>query len=430
MDLLLYSLLLIEGADIAILPSSFKALEKQLGFTPTILAAIMTAQLLTQACCRPLWGSVADSGVIARKTMLAFCCCGWGVVTIALGFSMSWTMMLPLRVMNGVFLAVVHPTLQSIVADTVPSEERGKAFAKISIIEGAGGSITGFICTVLAMEIFWGCYGWSLVCVSIGLVSVAQGLFLHWFMREPLRSDGFQVSCGPGLSDAWSKLAVYMRLPSFQVVLVQGIFGATPFRVLAFKNMWLQSIGFSPATVASMIFVSELGHFPGICFGGWLGDKLAAWDKFKGRPYVAMMSLAGGAFLAWSLFTWIPTNNAVLVTLCLFWLSFQVCWCQVGCNRPVFAEIVASEHRASIMGWEIGLESVCSSIFGVPIVGYLSEHIFGYRPGTSDTANGLALGHAMLWMTVIPWLTAMFLYSTLPDALARDQRKESQPLLV
>jgi len=426
MDFLLFSLLLIEGADVAILPASFRALEQQLGFTPKILAAIITAQMLTQAVCRPLWGSVADSSLVQRKTVLAVCACGWGVITIALGLSTSWQVMLPLRVMNGVFLSVVHPTLQSIIADTTPPEERGRAFASVSIFEGVGAGVTTYVCTVIAMNVYWGLYGWSLLCIFIGCASVAQGMLVYMCMSEPPRPHEFQGSQRPGISDAFSKLKIYIRAPSFQVVLGQGCFGAIPFSALAFKNMWLQSIGFSPTTVATMMMIGDLGVFPGTLFGGWLGDKLAVWHEFKGRPLAAMTSLGGGAIIVFLLLTVVPKSSAALVTFFLFMLGFQICWCQPACNRPVFAEIVASEHRASIMGWELGLESFCASLLGAPLVGFLAENVFGYIPPKgADTlvieGNSNALANAMLWIVVIPWLLAVGLYSTLPNALARDK---------
>merc|ERR1712224_133233 len=77
-------------------------------------------------------------------------------------------------------------------------------------------------------------------------------------------------------------------------------------------------------------------------------------------------------------------------------------------------------------GWEIGLESICASFFGAPVVGYLAEVAFAYDPKAPGPSNAAALATAMLWMTTIPWAIAVAIYTALPWYLKTDSMKRLQ----
>ena len=68
------------------------------------------------------------------------------------------------------------------------------------------------------------------------------------------------------------------------------------------------------------------------------------------------------------------------------------------------------------------LEGIFSALFGGPLVGWLSEAVFGYElPPLGVTVaemeeelrahNAEALGQALLFMTAVPWVICLALYT-------------------
>merc|ERR1711879_515103 len=83
-----------------------------------------------------------------------------------------------------------------------------------------------------------------------------------------------------------------------------------------------------------------------------------------------------------------------------------------GVKLPILTEIVSPSERATTMALLGSLEGSLGGILGPPSVGFLAEHVFHYHglhEGESQGAevreqNGHALGLAMLWCTLLPWL--------------------------
>jgi MFS family permease len=436
---LLYSLLAIEGADMAILPTSFKALEQDLGLTPSLLAATFTFQKLMEAIARPLWGCVVDSGKISRTSVLGLCCTGWGVTTILLGATRLLPTMLALRLITGLFLSAIHPLVQSILADNIAPERRGRAFGWAALIEMLGGLATGFLCTRLSLEMIAGISGWRWLYACIGIFSCAWGLLVLAVMPEPARPDGFMpasmaMNASSIVQNSFARLYYYVReTASFRVITLQGCFGSVPFGALAFQSMWLQSLGtFDNATAAYVGTIGALGHIPGHLLAGYIGDWLEHWKGLPARGYAGVVSLGSGAIYSYILFNMVSTSNPAQIAFVIFLMNACL-WCQPAVNRPVLIRTVHPEHRASVMGWSLGLEGLSYSMFGAPMVGFLVDNVFGYSPETPGPDNAAALAKAMTIMCGLPWLAAAFIYSFLPGCIEADMlrckdNKEWQPL--
>merc|ERR1719199_144152 len=75
--ILLLAACFIDGADVQLLPASFRALEADLGFAPVNLGQLAMVQALFCACLAPFWASVADMELYPKKFLLGVAVLCW-----------------------------------------------------------------------------------------------------------------------------------------------------------------------------------------------------------------------------------------------------------------------------------------------------------------------------------------------------------------
>ncbi|CAE8627164.1 unnamed protein product [Polarella glacialis] len=137
---------MLNGADIQLLPSSFRAMEQDLHLTTASLAILALCQGLSCAITGPFWGNLVDAGM-PRKTLLKVAVVLWGLCTISLGMVSHFYVMAFLRVLNGVALSALVPIVQSFVFDLSEPTSRGWLFGMLYF-----SSSIGQICTCLTVS--------------------------------------------------------------------------------------------------------------------------------------------------------------------------------------------------------------------------------------------------------------------------------------
>ncbi|CAK9155977.1 unnamed protein product [Ilex paraguariensis] len=103
--------------------------------------------------------------------------------------------------------------------------------------------------------------------------------------------------------------------------------------------------------------------------------------------------------------------------LVLFIMGLIISWNAAATNNPIFAEIVPERSRTSIYVLDRSFESILAS-FAPPIVGILSQHVYGYKPVTkgatdsqeieTDRENATALAKALYTAIGIPLAISSF----------------------
>jgi len=238
---------------------------------------------------------------------------------------------------------------------------------------------------------------------------------------------------GVGLFSEFQKFLNYMKMPTFLVLIAQGIFGTIPGSALSFLTMYFQYIGIG--SLAGMVAAFKiLGNGIGSVLGGYLGDWMAARSPLHGRTITAQLSVALSIPLAASVFMVVPADGAYwpLHTGLLFLLGL-VHWTSSGCNRPILVELVAPDCIGSVCAWQNCVEHMSGFILGPVGVALLSELCFDYVPAKRDSTdmpewersvNAAALGQALAVCTAIPWTACFFLYGlmhiTYPVEATRD----------
>ncbi|CAK9056319.1 unnamed protein product, partial [Durusdinium trenchii] len=101
-----------------------------------------------------------------------------------------------------------------------------------------------------------------------------------------------------------------------------------------------------------------------------------------------------------------------------------------GVDRPLWSELVPAYCRGKIIGWWRTIAETCGTIFGGPLVGYISVAILGYKPSQDlQQGNAESLGTAMLVCTMLPWAFCLCCYSAIHCTYPKDCRSEVSRLL-
>lgn len=230
-----------------------------------------------------------------------------------------------------------------------------------------------------------------------------------------------------------SDILSVMKIPTFSIIILQGIVGSVPYASLVFLTLYLQLAGMSDAHASILVALYLLGGGVGGMLGGYIGDAAAQSYPDHGRIAATQFSVLIGIPLATLLFKGLPLNGDDVyivglhgVVIVVF--SVLTAWPAPCCNNPVFAEIVPPKQRNLVYAFDRCFEGAIAA-FATPLVGILAERMFGFS-GTStvtgdrevDERNARALGQALLTFLTLPWLFCFFVYGGLHFTYPRDRK--------
>lgn len=422
----------LEGADMALLPAVFYALQTDLGLSLSDLATMTLIQGVTTSAVAPFWGILADRGIMKRKHIIVMGCVLQGLVTMLLSVIDSMVGMTMLRALNGALLASLRPVASGIIADVTSEQRRGKVYGVVQFCTNCGLMAGGLIGTPLSTKTVLGWQGWRVAFIGIGSLSVLVGIFAACTMTEPAReTSGAHVKDRGAMRQELRKLLSCFRMPTFCALIFQGWFGGIPWNAMGYATLFYQVGGLDDAKAAILSSMGQASGAFGGLLGGLIGDRLARCCPLHGRPLTAQISVLAGIPVAYLTFMMDPPAGEAaffyymgLVTF----LGLTATWCGVGVNLPILTEIVRPEGRSTILAWESALESTFACILGNAMVGFLAEKVFGYRLDNSDHARAdvesrRALGKALTLTCFTPWLICWVVYSLLHWSYPKDLKR-------
>ncbi|KAK8580325.1 hypothetical protein V6N12_070603 [Hibiscus sabdariffa] len=429
---------IMERADESLLPGVYKEVGAALHTDPTGLGSLTLFRSIVQSSCYPIAAYLAvrhnRAHVIALGAFL------WAAATFLVAFSSTFFQVAVSRALNGIGLAIVGPAIQSLVADSTDDSNRGMAFGWLQLTSNLGSVIGGFIAVLLAPITFIGIPGWRIAFHLVGLISILVGTLVYLFANDPHFSDSGAKSSNQ-ISDQslWSEVKsmvqeakTVIKIPSFQIIVAQGVTGSFPWSALSFAPMWLELIGFSHEKTAFLIALFVIATSVGGLFGGRMGDFLSTRLPNSGRIILAQISSVSAIPLAAILLLVLPDDPSTVVMhgLVLIIVGFCISWNAPAANNPIFAEIVPEKSRTSVYALDRSFESILSS-FAPPAVGILAQHVYGYKPirkGASeseeiatDRENASSLAKALYTAIGIPMALCCFIYSFLYFTYPRDR---------
>ncbi|XP_049936071.1 uncharacterized protein LOC116262245 isoform X2 [Nymphaea colorata] len=344
------------------------------------------------------------------------------------------------RALNGIGLAIVTPAIQSLVADLTDESNRGTAFGWLQLTGNLGSILGGFLSVLIASTTIMGIPGWRVSFHLVALVSVIVGLLVRLFASDPRYSSvSSSGNATPRHSSTWLEVKALIqeakrviRIPSFQIIVAQGVTGSFPWSALSFAPMWLELMGFSHQDTALLMGIFVIASSLGGLFGGSMGDLLAKRLPNSGRIILSQISSGSAIPLAAILLLVLPDDpsSGFMHGLVLFVMGLCISWNAPATNNPIFAEIVPEKSRTSIYALDRSFESILSS-FAPPVVGILAERVYGYRPvpeGSNskaavetDRENAASLAKALYAAIGAPMTLCCLIYSFLYCTYPRDR---------
>ncbi|KAL2633928.1 hypothetical protein R1flu_005407 [Riccia fluitans] len=444
---------LLERADESLLPAVYDEVGRAFKISPSQLGSLTFIRGLVQALASPLAAYLALTH--NRIHVVAIGAFAWGVATAAVGLCTAFWQAAIVKIFNGIGLAIVVPAIQSIVADMHEEHERGLGFGFLHATGQLGVILGGIFATVLAGQgAVLGIDGWRFAFFNVALISVALGFAVLSFanVNDNVKQQNYRIRDGEklvrddasdinarveedGLRELWKGTWRVLQVPTFQVIVAQGIVGQTPWYAMAFFTLWFELLGFKNSQAAFLAAMLSVGNMIGSVFGGWVGDVAARHLPNSGRIICSQFSAGVGIPLSAVLLLLIPQNVAYgwMYGTILFLMGFLMSWNSPATNWPIFAEIVPEKLHTTVYAVDLALEKSISAL-GTPLVGVLAERIFGFSTASAfrpDAKNARALAQGVFCLVAVPFSLCLFVISILYWTYPKDRdkaRKEASDL--
>ncbi|KAK6125474.1 hypothetical protein DH2020_040782 [Rehmannia glutinosa] len=436
---------IMERADENLLPAVYKEVSEAFAAGPSDLGYLTFIRNFVQGLASPVAGVLAIN--YDRPTVLAIGILCWALSTAAVGASKYFFQVAFWRAINGFGLAIVIPALQSFIADSYTDGVRGAGFGFLNLVGTVGGIGGGAIATVMAGYEFWGTPGWRCAFVIMGTLSCLIGFLVFQFVVDPRRisstHDTSKMSERENLIESkssrpvtiwfesWTAMKTVIKVPTFQFIVLQGLVGSVPWTAIVFITLWFELIvlaaGFDHNSSATLVGIFAAGCALGSFFGGVIADRMSRKYPHSGRIMCAQFSASMGIPFTLFLLRAIPQEVSSYYTYAttLFLMGLTISWCATATNGPMFAEVVPPKHRTMIYAFDRAFE-VSFSSFAAPVVGILSEKIYGYDaksvdPVLGSTREAIALSRGLLAMMVVPFGLCALFYTPLYWTFKQDR---------
>ncbi|PRW58308.1 MFS general substrate transporter [Chlorella sorokiniana] len=424
------------------LPALYKYVGRSFRATPRQLGFITLACALVQAVCAPIGGLMGH--YLNRANVMAAGCFIWGCMAIGFAFTNTVATGMFVWAFNGVGLGLLLPNAQAWTGQhgAKPGllgigSSRGKAFGALYLTSALGGMLGALFATNMGHTHPWGMQGWRVAFIAVGCTSLLIGL-LNWLfavdprykVEEPQYRQEPDVLAIATPRRMLADIGQVLAVPSFVIVVTQGVIGSTPWNALIFNTLYLQLLGFSDfqASLVAALFLG--GTAFGAQLGGFIGDWAASRYPNHGRVVVAQVSVGLGVPLSVAMFKLLPYGSSGAI-VAIYGVAFTIwglaiSWAGSACTSPIFAEVVPSQLRSLVYSFDRAFEGAVAAC-GAPIVGWLAERL-GFdssdssAEGDADIKRAKALGDAVVICTAVPWALCCLLYSGLHVTYPRDRR--------
>lgn len=325
-------------------------------------------------------------------------------------------------------LAALRPISNGIIADTTSEGRRGKIFGRVQAANCFGMFVTSMIAVNMANKEIAGFHGWRVAFLLMGMIAGLVALLVGFLMPEPPHSEEAgpaRTGCAAVLEEIMDLLK-FFRIPTFCVMITQGIFGTIPWTVMGNMTLYFQLCGQSDGNASVLSGASTLCGAFGNILGGYVSDGLSRRFGLYGRPLNAQVTVSIALPMMFLIFYGVSPEHGnfwlYLALIVIFGLLGS--WAQSGTNFPVLSEIVPASNRSRVMAWEGALEHSLASAIGPPLVALLATAL-GYQFSEREAAgvslsSARALGSAMAAVICIPWAVCFCAYTMLHWTYPRD----------
>ena len=321
---------------------------------------------------------------VRRTWMLGVAVAFWSLATGAMGFVTGFATLFAARMAVGIGEAALSPGALSMIADSFPRKERGRPIAVYSTALTIGAGLASLLgASILA----YAKQAHELTFLGFGplspwrftfLVVAAPGFLLaplFFLLREPPRGmndvEGEKPVRGLGDGVLWVKgrFTTYLGLVSLVCVMTILAYGQGGWNASLFERNW----GWAPERFATINGLINLliGPFAVLGAGRWADT----WSKAQAEAPLRILLI--GALLMIGCATVYPLMpNA---TLGFVFLALSTVGTAIMSAVGVLAvlEITPATVRGQVVALYYMAISLSGLFLGPPVVGWLSDHVFG-----------------------------------------------------
>ena len=309
---------------------------------------------------------------------------------------------------------------------------------------GALGALVGaiFATNIGHVYVFGIMEGWRFAFLTVAIASWIIGLVTWLVAIDPRYSTDpryrvEKASEAEPEATSWRTslrdMGSVVTVPTFGIIVLQGIVGTTPWSALVFLTLYFQLLGMSDFMASILMAIFLAANAAGGLFGGYVGDWAAKRFPNHGRIVACQFSVGIGVPLSILLFKALPLNAsagaivgyAVVLTV----TGLLITWAATACNNPIFSEIVPPHMRNLIYAFDRSFEGAIAAA-GAPLVGILAEKGFGFHGDAElsldpveNEKKARSLGNALLIFTAVPWFLCAVFFSGLHFTYPRDRDK-------
>lgn len=259
---------------------AISAIRKEYGFTDVQIGAVFSAFVWGYALFQAPGGRLADR--FGPRLTLTLAVVWWGVFTtlsasIPSGFGQALLALILMRFALGVGEAVVYPASNRVVAEWIPSRERGVANGLIFAGVGAGAGVTPPLIVYIMQN-----YGWRWSFVVSALIGLAAGA-VWWVIARDKPSEHKSVS-------AAERKLIETGLP--QAAARAEKVGVPLSRMLRSSDLWAMTLAYFAYGYSAYMFFTWFFNY----LNEVRGLDLKASRFYAMLPFIAMAlcSVIGG----------------------------------------------------------------------------------------------------------------------------------------
>jgi len=253
----------------------FPALQKDFGYSNTVLGLTGSLFLWTYAVCSPAAGILGDRLSKARVVLGSLA--AWSVLTVISGASANGAMLLVSRALLGVAESLFFPAAYGLMASAHGPGTRSKAMAIFATSQTVGIAVAGSLSGLVAERINWRASFWLLG--GVGLLFL---LPLAWFFRRMPAEFNASAKGEPARLRSFPGLLGIPTLRTLLTITATATFGV----YLVFT--WLPTLvfdkfhtGLARAAFEASVY-PQIGAVLGMLVGGAVADRYAKrWPEAR-----------------------------------------------------------------------------------------------------------------------------------------------------
>lgn len=279
-----------DAMDLVLLAMAFQPIMNDLGLTRSEAGLLATATLIGVGISSVVMGWYSDN--YGRKKAMLWSLISFSLLTMAIAGASTWLEILILRFLAGLGLGGLWGVIAAYIAETWPTQQRGRAaaFVMSSFPVGVGfGSF--FAGKIIPM------WGWRALFLTAGIALIVA-VYVWFFVPE---SEAWKAQRDARLKNAGTQPVVKVRVGEiFKDGMAKNTILATLVSAFALSAYWgtttwlptylVKERGLSVADMGMFMTILSVGMFVGYNLFGWLADLI-------GKRNALVLSLAGSAVM-------------------------------------------------------------------------------------------------------------------------------------